>query len=162
MHKTTRTKKWLNTGRLLFTAMSACLLVPACNAGQKQELGVVDAQLTACPSSPNCVSSDSRDPAHQVPPFSFTGPPEEAWQLLLDQVARLPRTNIVKQEPGYLHVECRSRMLGFIDDMEFHLRPERGVIAVRSAARTGYYDFGVNRDRVEKLRSILLKEGIAR
>jgi len=75
---------------------------------------------------------------------------------LHEQVAKLPRTIVVTEQPGYLHVECRSKLFGFVDDLEFQLRAEQGLIAVRSAARTGYYDFGVNRQRVEALRAALL------
>jgi len=36
------------------------------------------------------------------------------------------------------------------------------VIAVRSASRLGYSDFGVNRSRVEKLRGKLLSAGVVK
>ncbi|HOW77583.1 MAG TPA: DUF1499 domain-containing protein [Candidatus Competibacteraceae bacterium] len=52
----------------------------------------------------------------------------------------------------YLHVEFRSAVFGFVDDMEFYFSPP-GTIQVRSASRTGYSDFGVNRERVETLRT---------
>ena len=112
--------------------------------------------LRPCPKSPNCVASDAQDEQHQIAPLSFSIPAAEAWQLLHEQVAKLPRTIVVTEKPGYLHVECRSKLFGFVDDLEFQLRAEQGLIAVRSAARTGYYDFGVNRQRVEALRAALL------
>ena len=62
---------------------------------------------------------------------------------------------MVSESPGYLHVECRSKIFGFVDDLEFQLQAAQGLIAVRSASRTGYYDFGVNRRRVEALRAAL-------
>jgi uncharacterized protein (DUF1499 family) len=43
----------------------------------------------------------------------------------------------------------------FVDDVEFSLDPAGGVIHVRSAARMGIRDFGVNRARVESLRRAL-------
>jgi uncharacterized protein (DUF1499 family) len=115
--------------------------------------------LKACPSSPNCVSSDAQDEAHHIDPLSFSFPVAEAWSLLKAQLAKLPRTVVVADKPGYLLVECRSAVFGFVDDLEFQLRAEQGVIAVRSAARTGYYDFGANRQRVEDLRAALLQAG---
>jgi uncharacterized protein (DUF1499 family) len=75
---------------------------------------------------------------------------------LKEQVAKLPRATVVSERPGYLHVECRSKVFGFVDDLEFQLQAAQGTIAVRSASRTGYYDFGVNRQRVETLRAALL------
>jgi len=71
----------------------------------------------------------------------------------------LPRTVIVTEKPGYLHAQSKSAVFGFVDDLEFYLRPGQGVIAVRSAARTGYSDFGVNRQRIEELRAALQHAG---
>ena len=78
---------------------------------------------------------------------------EEAWSAVIALVRSLPRTEIITSSEGYLHAECRSRLCGFVDDLELHLRPEEGVIAVRCAARLGYSDFGVNRRRVGTLRA---------
>lgn len=61
---------------------------------------------------------------------------------------------------NYLHAECRSTLIGFVDDLELHLRPAARVIAVRSAARIGRSDFGVNRRRVETLRAVLTQRGV--
>ena len=38
----------------------------------------------------------------------------------------LPRTRIVKRTGDYLHAECRSQWLGFMDDLELHLRTAHG------------------------------------
>jgi uncharacterized protein (DUF1499 family) len=75
-------------------------------------------------------------------------------------VAALPRTKIVTATDDYLHAECRSAVFGFVDDLELHLRPAQSSVAVRSAARLGRSDFGVNRRRVENLRSILQRQGV--
>lgn len=62
------------------------------------------------------------------------------------------RTVIVIEQDTYLHAEARSRIFGFVDDVEFLFDAERRVIHIRSAARSGYSDFGVNRRRVERIR----------
>jgi uncharacterized protein (DUF1499 family) len=43
--------------------------------------------------------------------------------------------------------------MGFVDDTEFALEAAAGVIHVRAGARLGIRDFGVNRERVERLRA---------
>jgi uncharacterized protein (DUF1499 family) len=43
-----------------------------------------------------------------------------------------------------------------------HLRSSQNSIAVRSAARLGHSDFGVNRKRVEHLRLLLRQQGLIR
>jgi len=123
-------------------------------------LGVSHGRLRPCPSSPNCVCSDSEDAAHSIAPFILAVPAEKAWAAARQAVAELPRTAIVTEDPQFLHAECRSALLGFVDDLELHLRPAEGRIAVRSASRLGHSDLGVNRRRVEQLRSVLRARGV--
>jgi uncharacterized protein (DUF1499 family) len=65
---------------------------------------------------------------------------------------------LVVNDPAYLHVESRSAVFGFIDDLEFVRDDADNVIHVRAAARSGKYDFNVNRQLIEKIRDKLLKE----
>ena len=88
--------------------------------------------------------------------------PKLVWQATREAVLQLPRTKIVTDSDGYLHAECRSAVFGFVDDLELHFRSEEKMIAVRSAARMGSSDFGVNRDRVEQLRTLLKANGFIR
>jgi len=108
------------------------------------------------------VSSDAADKAHQVAPFSLAVSPEQAWRAVRLTVSELPRTEIVSDTGQYLHAECRSALFRFVDDLELHLRPAEGQIAVRSASRRGYSDFGVNRGRVETLRRTLVSAGVVK
>jgi uncharacterized protein (DUF1499 family) len=87
-------------------------------------------------------------------------PANEVWPVVREIVLALPRTRIVAETGNYLHAECRSFLFGFVDDLELYLRPEDGIIAVRSAARSGYSDFGVNRRRIESLRTSLINRGL--
>jgi uncharacterized protein (DUF1499 family) len=105
------------------------------------------------------VSSDAQGD-RAIAPFKITGAPELAWQALLRQLKRTERVKIVASEPGYLHAEFTTRVLRFTDDVEFELRPQQDIIAVRSASRVGYYDFGANRKRLEALREDLRAQGV--
>lgn len=134
----------------------------SCSGKRPSSLGVTDAGLAPCPSSPNCVSSDATDDVHRVEALALTGAPEEAWGSLREEVARWPRTTVVEDTGSYLHAECASALFGFVDDLELHLRASDGVIAVRSASRVGYGDLGVNRRRVEGLREALRARGVVR
>jgi uncharacterized protein (DUF1499 family) len=60
---------------------------------------------------------------------------------------------VVRQEWNYLHAEFKSRLMGFVDDVEFTYDEKAGVLHVRSASRLGRRDFDVNRKRVQALRS---------
>lgn len=114
-------------------------------------LGLLDGRLTPCPGTPNCVCSQDAGVRH-IAPLSFDDPADEAWLRLKAVVGQLPRTRIVAATEGYLRAECTSRVFRFVDDVEFLLDREAGVIHVRSASRAGRSDLGVNRRRVETIR----------
>lgn len=123
-------------------------------------LGVRDGRLAPCPASPNCVSSDAADPSKRVDPLRLRVDAERAWEILQGVLAGMPRTSIVRRGDDYLHAEARTLIFRFVDDVEFHLRPSEGVIAVRSASRVGYSDLGVNRRRVDEIRDALRRQGV--
>ena len=108
--------------------------------------------LAPCPDSPNCVSSQSSGKRHRVDPIMFQGAPEAAFAKLRRIIQSMKRTEIVEETATYLHAECKSALFGFVDDVEFLLDEKNKVIHVRSAARTGYWDLGVNRKRIERIR----------
>lgn len=65
---------------------------------------------------------------------------------------------ITKDEPGHIHAEFRSALFGFVDDVTFIFDDNARLIHFRSASRTGYYDFGVNRKRMEEISKMYLKD----
>ena len=95
-------------------------------------------------------------------PLALAMPAPEAWNLIRKTIEDQPRVRIVEQTGGYLHAEYRSRLFRFVDDLELQLRADQRIIAVRSASRLGYSDFGVNRRRVETLRAGLRHRGVTR
>ncbi|MDA1304904.1 MAG: DUF1499 domain-containing protein [Nitrospirae bacterium] len=109
-------------------------------------------QLSPCPQSPNCVSSQSTDPDHFIEPLAYQTTIEEAKARVLKVIASLPRTQIVEEEPTYLHAECTSLIFRFTDDLEFAFDDIQKLIHVRSASRVGHSDLGANRKRVEAIR----------
>ena len=130
-----------------------CMLMVSCAGQRPANLGVQNSRLTDCPSKPNCVNSQTMDEDHAVAPFQYEGKRKEAYNRLKKVVESFERTTIVEESENYLRMECRSAIMGFVDDVEFYF-PEEKVIHVRSASRLGYSDLGVNRKRVEKLRKL--------
>ena len=126
------------------------------------DLGVFGGRLTGCPAAPNCVCSDVTDTSHRIEPLILLVSADQAWSAVRRALNTLPRVHVVTESAGYLHAECESAAFGFVDDLELHLRPVDGVIAVRSASRLGYSDLGANRRRVERLRTLLACLGVVR
>jgi uncharacterized protein (DUF1499 family) len=115
--------------------------------------GAVDGKLAPCPNSPNCVCSQDARPAHSIAPLTYTGPWPAARQKLLAVIRSMPRSRVVAEQADYIHVEFASAVFGFVDDVEFLVDAAAHLIQVRSAARVGYSDLGVNRRRVEDIRT---------
>lgn len=122
-------------------------------------LGLHDGRLAPCRRSPNCVSSqaDPADAVHYIAPIPFQGAPVEAMAAVRRAVDSMSRATIVRHEPDYLYAEFRSRLMGFVDDVEFAYDDKAGLIQLRSASRLGRRDFGVNRKRIEAIRALILR-----
>ena len=128
--------------------------IVGCAGERPNNLGATDGLLTACPSSPNCVSSQADDLKHRIAPLAFIGNSDAAFARLKLVLGRRRDAAIIDEKPGYLRVELRTIL--FVDDGEFLLDPMHTVIHVRSASRLGYSDMGKNRSRMEEIRSQFL------
>lgn len=100
--------------------------------------------LAACPNQPGCarreVAGRERD---------------GVLESLRANLERAPRTRIVRVTSHYLHAEVRSRLFGFVDDVEARLDPVTGRLELRSASRVGKSDLGVNGARLDRLLAAL-------
>lgn len=110
-------------------------------------------KLVPCPDRPNCVSSQAADGRHAIAPLAMRNDPAAAMSELADAIRAMPGATIITARPDYLHAEFASSVFGFVDDAEFVPDARAKVIDVRSAARLGVSDFGVNRKRVERIRT---------
>jgi uncharacterized protein (DUF1499 family) len=116
-------------------------------------LGVKDGRFAPCKPTPNCVSSqaDPADGEHYVAPIAFNG----TMQELRRAVESMERATVISEEGNYLYAEYKSRLMGYVDDVELWLDEKARLVQVRSASRLGRRDFGVNRERIEALRLLI-------
>jgi len=129
-------------------------------------LGLTEGRFKPPSKTPNSVSSQAelwpehpqRDYA-RIAPLPAAGNADATWARLRDALAAMPGAKIVRAEGDYIYVQFSTRWLGFTDDAEFWLDRSAGVIHLRSAARVGRKDFGVNRARIESLRARLARAG---
>ncbi|MBF2029568.1 MAG: DUF1499 domain-containing protein [Oscillatoriales cyanobacterium C42_A2020_001] len=118
-------------------------------------LGVKDGRLLPCPGTPNCVCSYDTDAVHAIVPLTYSGEASEAIAQLKQIIQAMERTTIITEASDYLYAEFKSKLMGFVDDVEFYVDPTAKVIHVRSASRLGKSDLGVNRNRIELIREKL-------
>ncbi len=122
-------------------------------------LGAQAGKLQRPSQTENSVSSQANDhPDHpmrtfaQVQPLTFAGDGEQAMLRLVDVLRGMARIDVVEAGPDYIYATQTTKLLRFVDDVEFALDDAAKVIHVRSASRLGQKDFGVNRARVEAIR----------
>jgi uncharacterized protein (DUF1499 family) len=136
-----------------FWLMGLCaMMLLRCSGGRPPNLGVVNGKLSACPNSPNCVSSQTTDKKHYIEPLHYQDTLREARRRLISVLNSMARTRIVTIKKDYIHAEFTSRIFRFVDDVEFYFDHDGKTVHLRSASRTGYYDLGANRKRVEAIR----------
>jgi uncharacterized protein (DUF1499 family) len=116
-------------------------------------LGVKDGRFAPCKPTPNCVSSqaDPADSEHYIAPIVYRG----TMDALRRAVESMQRATVIKEEGNYLYAEYKSALMGYVDDVELLLDESARLVHVRSASRLGRSDFGVNRKRIEELRTLI-------
>lgn len=141
------------TSRLLL--LTIIITITGCSNADGVNATVADRSLHICGDKPNCVSTRDKREDFQLTGFILNETGLSHWADIEQLALSLSGASLAKKAPNYLHIECRSAFFGFVDD--FELRLQGNEIIVRSESRTGYSDFGVNRDRAEEFREILLQ-----
>jgi uncharacterized protein (DUF1499 family) len=117
------------------------------------DLGTASGRLKPCPGTPNCVCSQDQGQA-AIAPLAVGGTAKDAVKKLAGIVRAMKGGAVVEEREDYLRAEFSSGFFGFVDDVEFWAVDPKAV-QVRSASRLGRDDFGVNRKRIEAIRSRL-------
>jgi uncharacterized protein (DUF1499 family) len=90
-------------------------------------------------------------------PISYTGSSKEAKSKLILVIKGMRGADVLAEREDYVHTTFTSTFVRFVDDVEFWLDDSAKLIHFRSASRIGYYDFGVNRRRMEVIRARFLE-----
>jgi uncharacterized protein (DUF1499 family) len=128
------------------------MIISGCSPECHGNLGIKNGRLSACPDTPNCVSSQSIKKSDYIDPIVWPQNFPDIKSILFDTINAMKRTRIVSHDKNYVHVEFTTAVFRFVDDVEFLIDEKNRTIHVRSASRVGYSDLGVNRKRVEKIR----------
>ena len=145
---------------IIFTVSSSFLFAHSAIA-LDSNLGLQDGYLSPCPESPNCVVSQNGDEKHSIKPITYTSDRDTARETLLKILTVTPRTEVIQADDNYILAESKSRIFGFVDDVEFYFPTAEKIIHLRSASRVGQSDLGVNRRRLEQIRLAMKDLGVA-
>ncbi len=126
------------------------------------DLGVRDGKLKPPSKTENSVSSQAvLYPDHpqrryaDIAPLALRGDGPATVAKIKAIVEGMDGATVIRSDPGYLYAQFTTRLMKYVDDVEFWFDPANQVIQVRSASRVGRSDFGVNRKRIEAVRAAL-------
>jgi len=124
------------------------------------DLGVRDGKLKPPSMTENSVTSQAAlYPDHpqrkyaEIAPLLVKGEGPVSIAQIKAIVEGMDGAKVVKSERGYLYAQFTTRLMKYVDDVEFWFDPAANVIHVRSASRVGRGDLGVNRKRIEAVRA---------
>lgn len=155
-----RNKYWRRVRiRLLMLPIAGVLAMAwmSWSAKRPQNLGIVNGRLYPLPMSNNCVSTETLDEERRMEPLKYSGSSAEAMERLVKILSNLSGSTIISRTDEYLHVEFRSWLFRFVDDVEFLIDDKRKVVDFRSASRVGYSDLGVNRKRMQRIQAAFVE-----
>lgn len=123
----------------------------------QMRVGVTRGQFLPCPETPNCVSSQApvSDTVHYEAPLPYSIGSKAVIPLVANLVKEGPRSDIITQTDRYIHATYKSAIFRFVDDVEFLVDPKTKVLHMRSLARMGTGDLGVNRRRIRDVKQRL-------
>ena len=120
------------------------------------DLGYHNGYLKPASSKPNSVNSQAAPGNYAaIAPIPVKGDATAFFAQVVKVVAAQKGAKIIEQTPSYVYAEFTSPLMGYVDDVEFALDAEHGLVQLRSASRLGYSDLGANRKRIEAIRAQL-------
>lgn len=156
--------KWIVYGLVALAVLALLVGQLGMLRGQApSDLGVKGGKLKRPSRTPNSVSSQARDwpgdmaQAAYIDPITWQAPMtgRERLKQLRAVLEAMPNLRIVEARDDYLYAQATTKLMKYVDDLEFWLHEPAGVIHVRSASRIGRKDFDANRTRIEAIRSRL-------
>ena len=76
---------------------------------------------------------------------------DQSFKELIVLLKNTPRIKIINIKEDYLHALATSRIMKFVDDIEIKKSKKGNILKVKSKSRTGFYDLGVNKRRINTL-----------
>jgi len=138
---------------IAFAAFIILFIILGVISRSGQAPGLVEGKLAKCPDKPNCVCSEQKDDVnHYIDSIAIPqNTTFDSLPILKNIILDMGGT-IQAESENYVAATFSSSIFGFADDFEIRIDPVQKVIHIRSAARVGYSDMGVNKKRTESLR----------
>ncbi|MGM0751487.1 MAG: DUF1499 domain-containing protein [Bacillota bacterium] len=111
--------------------------------------------FTHCPTNKkNCVSTIDLTSYHRIAPLPISGSVEDTKARIRTTLGKFDHVEIKEEKSHYIQAVFTSKWLKFKDDLELYIDENSNLLHIKSGSRLGYYDFKVNRKRVERFKSL--------
>jgi uncharacterized protein (DUF1499 family) len=126
---------------------------------EERKVGLDKDKFYPCPEKHVCVSThaNENDIRHYIEPIKYNISFEKAKSKIKEIVNSLKRTQLLEDNGNYLRFQFTTGLLRFKDDVEFLFDDTEKKIHFKSQSRIGGYDWGTNRNRMEKIRKLFIK-----
>lgn len=138
------------------TLLLSIVFFSSCAQPPAPKLGLTmhgdDFKLETCHGKTSCISSfEPKTSKSYTPQIKIHGDEDKMIQTVLEYLKKTPGFKVTAFETDYIRATFTSFVFKFIDDIEFYF-PGDNTLQIRSASRTGKFDFGKNRERIETIR----------
>ena len=125
---------------------------------QERKVGLKEGKFYPCAKNA-CVSTmaNKENEKRYIEPIKYNISMTEAKSKIKKVVGSRKRTQLLDDHDNYLRFQFTSGLFRFKDDVEFLFNDNDKIIHFRSQSRLGGYDYGANRNRMEKIRIDFLK-----
>jgi uncharacterized protein (DUF1499 family) len=125
---------------------------------QERKVGLKEGKFYPCAKNA-CVSTmaNKDDEKRYIEPIKYNISMVEAKSKIMQIVESQKRTKLLEDNDNYLRFKFTTRLFRFKDDVEFLFNDNDKIIHFRSQSRLAGYDYGTNRNRMEKIREDFLK-----
>lgn len=127
-----------------------------------QNSAMTKTQLAPCPDSPNCIVTEYPQVVKRhIEPIAFsevaikTKDVATLMQQIQSVIDKMGGT-IVQQSKDYIQAEFKTKVFQFVDDFEIRIDQQKQLIHMRSASRSGYFDFGKNKNRIKEFSQLIM------
>ncbi|MGD6956934.1 DUF1499 domain-containing protein [Rossellomorea aquimaris] len=94
---------------------------------------------------------------HRIAPLPISGSTEDAKARIRSTLSKFDHVEIKEDKSHYVHAVFTSKWLKFMDDLELYIDESKHLLHIKSGSRLGFYDFKVNRKRVEHFKDLFNK-----
>lgn len=112
-----------------------------------------------CANKPNCVSSYETRKSHYFPPLeNVSGTWDDIKTKIEKTMNSFTHAKTFASENHHLHIVVTSSIFKFKDDVYFWWDPTENKLSFKSESRTGYWDLGANKKRLNQFVQIWNKD----